>query len=233
MTLAEPREMAVMVPSPIDLTVCYDYQCPYSARAVRWLEGLGRETVQVRYRMFPLEQVNRDPEATTWRLWEQPLDYAHHRERPDRRSLAAFLATALLEDRAEARAIEPEVVVRFRLAVYRARFDDGADISDPGVLRLAATEAGVPADVVATGLHDDAVQARARARLAADWAVTRGEGGVFGVPTLILPDDRPVYLRLAREPEGAEAGDLLRRLVELRRAAPWLLELKLAEAPPA
>jgi DSBA-like thioredoxin domain len=228
--LAEPARAAA-ADEAVDIVVCYDYQCPYSARAVRWLEDLGPDVVRPRYRMFPLEQVNADPAATTWRLWEQPLDYEHYRGRPDRRSLAAFLSTAMLEDLAADGRIEPDAPRRFRLAVYRARFDDAADISDPDVLRRAAEDAGVPATIVAAGLHDEVAQARARSRLASDWAVARGRDGVFGVPTLILPGDRPAYLRLAREPSAGEGLDLLRRLVELRRAAPWLLELKLAEPP--
>jgi hypothetical protein len=215
--------------APIDLVVCYDYHCPYSDRAVRWLEASGPSAVRLTYRMFPLEQVNVDPSAETWRLWEQPLDYRHDRGRPDRRSLAAFLATGVAQDLADEGVIDPSVVRAFRLAVYRARFDEAADISDPGVLRRAAIQAGMPAPVAAAGLHDEMSQARARSRMAADWTAARAEADVFGVPTLILPGDRPMYLRLAREPTPDERLDLLRRLVDLRRNAPWLLELKLAD----
>jgi hypothetical protein len=187
--------------------------------------------VRPTYLMFPLEQVNVDPSATVWRLWDQPLDYEDYRGRPERRSLAAFLATAIVQGQADAGTIGPSVPRDFRLAVYRARFDEAADISDPAVLRQAANEAGVPAPVIAAGLHDEAALARARARMAADWSAARAHADVFGVPTLILPGDRPMYLRLAREPEPDERLGLLRRLVDLRRSAPWLLELKLAEAP--
>ena len=217
--------------TPIDLVVCYDYQCPYSARAVRWLEGLGPAIVRPRYRMFPLEQVNVDASASTWRLWEQPLDYSHYRARQDRRSLPAFVVTAILDELASSGRIPPDVLRSFRLSVYRARFDEAADIADVGVLRAIAIDVGAPPDVLDAGLADPALHDRARARIAKDWAAVRADAPVFGVPTLILPDDRPVYIRLGREPTADEAPDLLRRIVDLRRAAPWLLELKLAEAP--
>lgn len=209
---------------PQELVVCYDYHCPYSARVVRWLEGLGPTLARPTYRMFALEQVNVDPTAGTWRLWDQPLEYEHYRGRQDRRSLAAFLITAIVEEIAG-----PEAARLFRLAVYRARFDDGLDISDLVTLRSLGIEAAVAPDTLDAALADPGAWARARARLAEDWASARAEADVFGVPTLVLPGDRPVYLRLEREPSGAEAADLLRRLVDLRRAAPWLLELKLAE----
>ncbi len=210
--------------APQDVVVCYDYHCPYSARVVRWLEGLGPEVVRPSYRMFGLEQVNVDPSAGTWRLWDQALDYEHYRGRQDRRSLAAFLVTAIAEEIGG-----PAATRAFRLAVYRARFDDGLDLSEAVTLRGLGIEAGIAPDVLDRALGDPGAWARARARLAEDWAAARSEADVFGVPTLVLPGDRPVYLRLEREPVGTESVELLRRLVDLRRAAPWLIELKVAE----
>lgn len=231
MTLAEAAPAGAMGASPVDLVLCYDYHCPYSARVVRWLEALGPAAVRPRYRMFALEQVNADPAASTWRLWEQGPDYEHYRGRQDRRSLPAFIVTAILEELASDGRIAPGTVPSFRLDVYRARFEAGVDISDMGVLRAIAIGAGARPDALDAALADPAADDRARARIAEDWTASRADGPVFGVPTLILPDDRPVYLRLAREPSAEEAGDLLGRIVELRRRAPWLLELKLAEAP--
>ncbi len=213
--------------SPIEVTVFFDYHCPYSDRAVAWLESLGPAIARPTYRMFGLEQVNRDPGAVEWRLWDQPLDYEHHRGRPDRRSLAAFLATAFLEATAS-----PDVVRAFRSAVYRARFDDEADISDLELLlRLARGSGGDDAALAAAFADPDRLDA-ARTRMREDCAEARRGYAVFGVPTLRLPGDRPFYLRLARAPEGSERLELLERLVDLRLAAPWLLELKLPEPAP-
>ena len=154
--------------APLDLTVWYDYHCPYSHRAVEWLIGLGPHRVRPRFRPFPLEQVNRDATATEWRLWEQPLDYVHYRERQDRRPLHAFLATAVLEA-----SEEPAVVDRFRLAVYRARFDDKADISDVDLLARLAGEVGADARGLASALADDTALTTGRTGLAEHRA---GEG---------------------------------------------------------
>lgn len=210
---------------PLDLTVWYDYHCPYSHRAVEWLIGLGPGRVRPRFRPFPLEQVNRDATATSWRLWEQPLDYVHYRERPDRRPLHAFLATAVLE------AFEdPEVVDRFRLAVYRARFDDKADISDVDLLVRLAGEAAADTRRLGNAMADEAALIGARAGLASSWADARSTYEIFGVPTLEPAGARPFYLRLERLVEpGAEAVDLLDRVIGLRRDASLVLELKLPE----
>lgn len=45
-----------------------DYHCLDSHRAVAWLDDLGPKMVDVHYRFFALEQVNRDPDATAWRI---------------------------------------------------------------------------------------------------------------------------------------------------------------------
>jgi hypothetical protein len=200
---------------PLDLTVWYDYHCPYSQRAVEWLVGLAPDRVRLRFRPFPLEQVNRDATAATWRLWEQPLDYVHYRERQDRRPLQAFLAT--------------EVVDRFRLAVYRARFDDGADISDLELLVRLAAEAGADAPRLAGAFADESALTEARAGLAAAWRDARAEYAIFGVPTLQPAGEWPFYLRLDRPVEPAAAGELLDRLLGLRRTAPEVVEIKLPE----
>jgi predicted DsbA family dithiol-disulfide isomerase len=214
-----------MTAAPVELTVWYDYHCPYSFRATEWLIGLGPDRVRPRFRPFPLEQVNRDPTAEAWRLWEQPLDYVHYRERKDRRPLAAFLATALLEG-----AESPDVVERFRLAVYRARFDDQADISDVGLLVRLATAAGADGQRLASALADEVALAAPRAGLARAWSEARSTYAIFGVPTLEPAGEQPFYLRLERAvAPGEEAWDLLERVLGLRREASIVLELKLPE----
>ena len=209
---------------PLDVTVWYDYHCPYSFRAVEWLIGLGPDRVRPRFRPFPLEQVNRDASATTWRLWEQPLDYRHDRERQDRRPLHAFLATAVLETR------ETGVVVeRFRLAVYRARFDEGADISDVGLLVRLAAGAGADGPRLAGAMADESALREGRAGLADAWREARSAYEIFGVPTLQPRDEWPFYLRLDRAVEPDEAADLLDRIVGLRRDAALVVEIKLPD----
>lgn len=217
-------------PAVLPITVWYDYHCEYSRRAVAWLDGLGTDRVLPMYRAFPREQVNHDPAAETWRIWEQPLDYEHYRGRPQRRALAAFLATEVL-----ATTESPATMCRFREAVYAARFDRLADISDPAVLARAAASAGAGSagahgEILQAALGDESTLARARRKLADDWAAARAEWLIFGVPTFQFPEGAPFYLQLERAPEpGAESEDLLRRLVDLRTAAPYLIELKVPE----
>jgi hypothetical protein len=181
--------------------------------------------VRPRFRPFPLEQVNRDATAESWRLWEQPLDYVNYRERQDRRPLAAFLATGLVEEMESAGVVE-----RFRLAVYRARFDDKADISDVGLLVHLAAATGADDRRLASAMADETALAAPRAGLARAWRDARSTYAIFGVPTIEPAGERPFYLRLERSAEpGKEAQDLLDRVLGLRRDAPLVLELKLPE----
>ena len=210
--------------APLPVEVFMDYHCPYSRRVVAWLNELGPERVAVRHRLFALEQINHDPDAGTWRLWEQPLDYAHYKERPHRRTLAAFLSTALLEA-----AGPPEVVDRFRLALYAARFEDRADISDMAVLAAAAEIAGAGADKLERAFADPGAVARARERIADDWAAAQSPWRVFGVPTLTIGVAPPAYLRLAGPVPAEDGPHLLDALLNLREVAPGLLELKRPE----
>ena len=196
--------------APLELTVWCDFQCQYSERAIRWLDGLGPRVVRPTYRAFGQEQVNRDASATTWRLWEQPLDYEHHGGKPWKRSLAAFLATAILDA-----AGEPEVATRFRHAVL---------VELAGV---AGADAGALAEALAGSTPDGLRrQADARARIAADWVAARADFAIFGVPTLRWGLIAPIYLRLRHVPEPDEARSLFDALVDLRERFPLVLELK-------
>jgi 2-hydroxychromene-2-carboxylate isomerase len=210
---------------PVELDVFYDFHCPYCYRAVEWLDRLTPAVVQPRFRLFGLEQINRDPEAEDWRLWEQPLDYRHYRERQDRRPLAPFLAMAHVEMLEEA-----SIARRFRLDTFAARFDAQDDITSIDRLADVLAAAGGDGKRLEDRFDDAAADVAARVRISTDWAAARGEFAIFGVPTLIMEGARrPYYLRLEQrltEPEGREFWDRFRDLVE---GSPYLLEIKGAD----
>lgn len=210
----------------MDLDVWIDYHCPYCRRAVEWLEKLAPAVARPRFRLFALEQVNRDPSATDWRLWDQPLDYEHYRGRQERRPLASFLVTAHLETAA------PSCLAPFRRLVYEARFDEGRDIASVEVVAELAGRAGASAAEAAAFLADPGRQVEARARIRDDWMAARDDYATFGVPTLRLDGRRPFYLRLAAVPSGEEARELWERLTVLDERAPYLVELKRPDPVP-
>jgi|GEM_PF-1525774 len=209
-------------PGPLRVEVFMDYHCPYSHRVVCWLDDLDPGLVDARHRLFALEQVNHDPDAAAWRIWDQPLDYIQYRGRQDRRALASFLATAIVETSVP----DPAAARRLRRAIYAARFDDRLDISDPAVLDAAGVRAGLAPGYVTGVLADPTLTDPARARLAADWAAARNPFLVFGVPTIAMGADAPVYVRLSQPIPPAEGRAFLAALRTFRAAAPMVLELK-------
>ena len=77
---------------------------------------------------------------------------------------------------------EPEgLQTRTAMALFRRYFELGEDVSDPGVLRAAAEEAGMDGAAVAALLAGEADRAEVRAE-----AEAAREMGVTGVPTFII-----------------------------------------------
>ncbi|GIW03921.1 MAG: hypothetical protein KatS3mg059_0541 [Thermomicrobiales bacterium] len=61
----------------IAMDVYFDYGCPYVHAAAVWLRAVQHqlgERLIIRWRYFPLEQVN-SGEGPDWKLWEQPSDF--------------------------------------------------------------------------------------------------------------------------------------------------------------
>jgi protein-disulfide isomerase-like protein with CxxC motif len=209
---------------PVVLDAFVDFHCPFSYRIVAWLDDLGPERVTVRHHLLAIEQLNRDPTGTQWRLWDQPFDYRHFRDMPDRRPLLPFLAMAIVE------AIEPPTVIRaVRLSMYMARFDFGKDLSDIEVIEQVAAMGGVAPRRLRAAIEDPVRQAEARSRIESDFRLARSDYAVFGVPTLRFAGDRPVYIRLERMVRFEDGPPLLDTIRAVRASPPGILELKLPE----
>jgi len=204
--------------------VFYDVHCPYSDRVLSWLADLGPDLVAPVYRAFALEQVNSDPSARDWRIWDQPLEYAHYSGRQNRRALAAFLAIILAEAAGQRDAVD-----RFRLAVSHARHAGGGDVSDLRLLLRLAGEAGVVAATLERLFADAGALEVARARIRDDWHAARDEFAIFGVPTLRLGGAAPFYLRLERVPENGQGEALLASVRGLPELLPQVVEIKVPE----
>ena len=209
--------------APLALTVFYDVHCPYSDRVLTWLADLGDAVVPT-YRAFALEQVNADSSATSWRIWEQPLDYEHYRGLQNRRALAAFLAIVLAEQAGPRDAVD-----RFRLAVSHARHAGAGDVSDVALLLRLAAEAGVDGKELERLLADPAAVDTARTRIREDWLDARGDYAIFGVPTLRLDGEAPFYLRLEAVPQNGQAEALLASVRGFHEQLPRVLEIKVPE----
>ncbi len=208
-------------PSPVvQIDIISDVMCPWCIVGFKQLELALAETGSgARIRWHPFE-LNPDMDADGENLSEHiqrkygatPAQSAETRQRlqdigaalgigfhftDDSRIVNSFKAHCLL-DFAASRGIQHPM----KLALFKAHFSDGLDVSDDTVLLSIAQEQGLPRAEAEAALsaehHANAVRAQERV-----WA----ENGISGVPTMIFNEK---YLVTGAQPPAAYA-DLLRK----------------------
>ncbi len=173
----------------VSTDVYLDFLCPFAWRGVELADVLRREHgLSFRLRHFSLVQGNHpaNPErkAPTWWLHEQGAGEGSAHQQA---SLRAFLAAHAAARQGE----EPRWA--FTLALFRARHERGAELSEQTV-HAAAQEAGLDLPRLEKDLQDDVAL---REALAEDLRAS-ATLGVFGTPTFVLPDGHAAYLRFSQ-----------------------------------
>ena len=162
--------------------------------------------VEVRWRFFSLEEVNKGDKTVDW---------------DNGRSAPILRVFALVR-----RQHGEEAVDRFYQALARARFEREQQFADPGVCEAALEEAGLDPSLKAAALADPTT----RDEVLAEHTTLVGKDGSFGVPTLVLDNgDGPGIFGpvIKPVPEGEAAGELWDRVLWLARQ-PGFFELKRA-----
>ncbi len=194
----------------MDLAVYFDYTCAYSYAAGVWLRQAvkGEPGVVIDWRPFIVREVNRSPSEGV-PFWEQ--------EGAGRtRTGLAFIA-------GEAAARQgPLAYDRFRSRLQAAFHVRHLDIRQPGALEGLASEAGLDvarfaADRADPGLLREAGRSH-------EEAVERY--GVFGTPTLVFPNGRALYLKLAEPPAVGAASRVFALVRELAEEHRFVQEIK-------
>lgn len=194
------------------ITIYYDYTCPYSYRALKWLERVrhaSRELV-AQWNVFALKEVNRPASAPS--VFEETA--------PESISLLALqLAKA-------AQAAGAEVFERYHTAVFESMQGPGKKLTaqdlqqiarDAG-LDIAAFQSGQQAGVWLQQVAHDHREGVAR------WKV-------FGTPTLVFDGQVAVYLKFTEiPPSPAQAVDVFDALHCLAQCHPELVEIKYPQA---
>lgn len=207
---------------PTSITIFYDYLCPYAFRATRLITEIEqtRPEVEVTWRFFSIEHSNAQKYGRdeTWKLWEQPLNYQQLWRSRRRRGLVPFLFTHAVQ------AQDPARLSLFRQTVFDAFFNDHADVSNPEVILTLAGQCGLNVETLRATWDTDAARQRLR-----DDIEDALDQGVFGVPTLIINNSEPTYMRLSEFPtDPTERQNLFDELVHMLTQRPYLLELKQA-----
>ncbi len=161
----------------IELDVYIDFLCPWAYRGAIWLEHVEKAgRIRPSWRMFSLTENHRRREGVDpTPVWEK---------QPTAKGLPAFRAAIAAQEQGA------DAYSRFRLALQKARHEDGLQVDDALTHRLAADRAGLD-----LGRWEKDLQKADFSRLARD----HGEAvrkGVFGVPTLVWPEGRSYYLKI-------------------------------------
>lgn len=194
------------------ITAYFDYTCPYSYRALRWLDRV-RETgrgLSVTWRTFSLKEVNRPAESASF-LSDTPVESVS--------IVALMLAKA-------AQAAGMDVFENYHEVVFEAMQGEHRRLDRADLLRVAH-EAGVDID----RFDSAGVQQKWLAAVRADHREGLERWKVFGTPTLVFQDEMAAYLKFTAVPRSSEqAADLLGALLCLARCHPELVEIKYPHA---
>jgi predicted DsbA family dithiol-disulfide isomerase len=195
-----------------ELTVYYDYLCPYNYRMAFFLEGIKKESgVIIDWKAFSLEQQNSN-KGPEFRIWEHP-DLPSY-------GLLALAASKAAKNQGE------DLFVKFHLSVFEARHKDRIDISDHEELFEIAGKSGLDL----TLFEEDIMKSETFMAVGKDHEEARTCYNVFGVPTLVFEGNKAAYVKLESIPKSKEEQiSLFELLSEITADRPYLLEIKRPE----
>ena len=196
---------------PVAIAFHLDVMCPWAYQTSLWIrEVRDRGLVDVRWRFFSLEEVNR--EEGRKHPWEREWSYGWGMLR-----VAARLRR--LDGGPDAGG--NDLVDRYYATAGRWLHEEGRKPHSPDAAREVLTEIGLDPGLVDEALADPTTTDEVRADHEAVLAL-----GAFGVPTLVFPSGRPVYGPVVvPAPTGDEAVALWDLVVGWDRF-PHLYEIK-------
>jgi len=201
----------------VTVDVYFDFACPYVHSAASWLREVNRQMgddhVHVRWRFFPLEQVNAPADAKV-PIWDLPAD----RRSSGRDSMHAAAA---------ARRQGEEQFERFHAALLTLKHEEGLEHGKQSTLEEAAARADLDLALFNADLGDRSLLQDIKE----DYISGREVLGVFGTPTFVFPNGRSAYLRILPPPPPEEAVAFWEAFVQDVCSRPYLLEIKRPRPP--
>lgn len=207
---------ASSVSQPVDLTIFYDFGCPWVYRIARWLDQVRQDGTfepKVTWKAFPLEQVNA-AEGAEWGLWEKT-------SRAKSKSRSAYEA-ALAAGRQGGDAFD-----RFHWALLKAKWEDDQDHGRRSTHMAVASAIGLDLDRFERDLEDPALLDTIRD----EYNEGKNVHGVFGTPTVVFPNGGASYLKLTASFPADQASAFFSEFVATVRDRPDVLEIKRPTPP--
>lgn len=199
------------------LTIYYDYLCPYVYRAIEWMNTLQQEDMAlptVDWRFFSLNQVNhrlRDG----WKIWEQPSQDADWEAQDSARSTRFFWAAAAASRQ------DDDAFQRYHLAQIRAIHADGQEVDDWDTIRGIAHAADLDMARFNADIEDPTCLARLEEEHQAGVELK-----VFGTPTFVFDKAAPAYLKLTKVLDPVDARAAWNSFAEVVAERPYIVEIK-------
>jgi predicted DsbA family dithiol-disulfide isomerase len=193
-----------------ELTVYFDFLCPWAYRGAVWLDDVARTgRIRVNWRFFSLSENTRRREGLEKvAVWETS---------PQANGLPAFRAALAARPQGE------DAYNRFRMALQKARHEEHLRVDEPATHEKVAERSGLD---VARWRQDLATVDLSQLAAEHSEAVRKG---VFGVPTLIWPEGRSYYIKITNlvpTPRAVELYDA----IELVHRFGEVVEIKTPES---
>jgi predicted DsbA family dithiol-disulfide isomerase len=173
---------------PIQFALTYDYLCPFACIANEVVVDALHDGVDWQVEFVPFSLAQTKVEEGEPAVWERAQGAA------GTRGVLAHQWSLAVRDSA------PTLWSSFHVAVYRARFQDAADLEDPEVLARVAGDVGLdPATITeaVAGGEPMAALAEMHTELEKRWSV-------FGVPTFIRGSEAVFVRFMERSREDVE-----------------------------
>jgi predicted DsbA family dithiol-disulfide isomerase len=178
---------------------------------VTWLESIKEDVgkgLSIKWKAFSLEQQN-NQKGPDFKIWEHP-DYPSL-------GLPALVAAKAAENQGEG------AFIKFHLAVFEARHGLGKNIRKPEVLKEIAGEVNLDPGP----FEKDCEDPKTREAVGKDHMEARKKYNIFGVPTLIFDDKKPVYIKIEAVPQSKkERISLFESIYKMAVIQPYLIEVK-------
>lgn len=194
----------------MNITVWYDFVCPYAWTAQRWLFDLQNQLehpLDITWRYFSIEQVNKAPDAPN--VWDHPNDGTSS-------TMRAFQGVHAAGKQGEDRYLE------YMAALFNQRHVNKRNLGTQAILEETATQVGLDLEQFRTDLQSDEVLGIFQS----DHTEAVEKYGIFGVPTIMFGNEQSAYLRIKIGEPPADPLVFWEEFVAIVRNRPTILEIK-------
>ena len=194
----------------MNITVWYDFVCPYAWTAQRWLFDLQKQLehpLDITWKYFSIEQVNKSADAPN--VWEHPNDGTSS-------TMRAFQGVHAAGKQGD------DKYLAYMAALFNQRHVNKRNLGTQAILEETASQVGLDLERFRTDLQSDEVFDIFRQ----DHTEAVEKYGIFGVPIIMFGNEQSAYLRIKIGEPPADPVVFWVEFLALVRNRPTILEIK-------